>query len=175
MENTMRKIFLVAAGALALLAGQAKAEPASNAPPAITDAAGAQCMEWPVALTATQTSNPDASMLKLMDGQMAQDFINIVNQLPPESHFDGSQVALFFKPSEEHFLVLIGKKECASYVVELPPDGGPGGLIGEAPSSDRARTFGSTSSGTPGLGSDGMHGLAGTAEQDFEFGIRVAR
>jgi hypothetical protein len=77
-------------------------------------------MEWPVALTATQTSNPDASMLKLMDGQMAQDFINIVNQLPPESHFDGNQVALFFKPSEEHFLVLIGKKECASYVVELP-------------------------------------------------------
>src|SRR5690242_862448 len=101
MENTMHKIFLVAAGALALFAGQANAEPMTNAQAAA--GAGAQCMEWPVALTATQTSNPDASMLKLMDGQMAQDFINIVNQLPPESHFDGSQVALFFKPSEEHF------------------------------------------------------------------------
>jgi hypothetical protein len=119
MENTMRKIFLVAAGALALLAGQANADPTTSAQSA-ADTAGAQCMEWPVALTATQTSNPDASMLKLMDGQMAQDFINIVNQLPPVSHFAGSQVALFFKPSEEHFLVLIGKKECASYVVELP-------------------------------------------------------
>jgi len=118
----MQKIFLAAAGAFALLAGQANAQSVTEAagaqPP--TEIAGAQCMEWPVALTATQTSNPDASMLKLMDGQMAQDFISIVNQLPPVSHFDGSQVALFFKPSEEHFLVLIGKKECASYVIELP-------------------------------------------------------
>jgi len=119
----MHKIFLAAAGALALIVGQASAQSVTEATAGAqspTEVAGAQCMEWPVALTATQTSNPDASMLKLMDGQMAQDFINIVNQLPPVSHFDGSQVALFFKPSEEHFLVLIGKKECASYVVELP-------------------------------------------------------
>jgi hypothetical protein len=112
MESAMNKSFLVAAAAFALLIGKADAQ--------TTEVAGAQCMEWPVAMTATQASNPGASMLKLMDGQLAQDFINIVNQLPPESHFDGSQVALFFKPSEEHFLVLIGKKECASYVVELP-------------------------------------------------------
>jgi len=123
----MHKIFLAAAGALALIVGQASAQSVTEATAEAaagaqspTGAAGAQCMEWPVAMTATQASNPDASMLKLMDGQMAQDFINIVNQLPPVSHFDGSQVALFFKPSEEHFLVLIGKKECASYVVELP-------------------------------------------------------
>lgn len=108
----MRKTFLVAAAAFAMLAGRADAQP--------TEVAGAQCMEWPVALTATQSSNPDASLLKLMDGQMAQDFIQIVNQLPPESHFDGNQVVLFFKPDNEQFLVLIGKKECASYVVELP-------------------------------------------------------
>ena len=108
----MRKTFLVAAAALAMMAGRADAQS--------TEAAGSQCMEWPVALTATQSSNPDASLLKLMDGQLAQDFIHIVNQLPPESHFDGNQVVLFFKPDNEQFLVLIGKKECASYVVELP-------------------------------------------------------
>ena len=108
----MRKGVLVAAAAFALFAGNANAQTA--------EIAGAQCLEWPVAMTATQASNPDASMLKLMDGQLAMDFISIVNQLPPASHFDGNQVVLFFKPSEEHFLVLIGKKECASYVVELP-------------------------------------------------------
>ena len=51
---------------------------------------------------------------------LAQEFIDFVNKLPPESRFDGDHAALFFKASDDQFLVVIGKGGCARNVVELP-------------------------------------------------------
>lgn len=121
----MPKLLLAAALALPLLTGPAAAEPrlAAGAPqggesdPVPT---ASRCLEWPIAMVAAQASNPDASLVKVMDGSLANDFIKVVNALPPVSLFEGDHVALFFKEKADQFLVVIGQNECAKHVVELP-------------------------------------------------------
>jgi hypothetical protein len=111
----MRRLLL--AGAAILAATTAASAQEQNVPGAAEPNA---CLEWPVAMTAAQASNPDASLLKVLEGSLAQQFIDVVNQLPPASQFDGDHAALFFKASADQFLVVIGKGECARNVVELP-------------------------------------------------------
>jgi hypothetical protein len=109
----MRKLFLAGAAILALGAAPAGAdeEPAPG---------GQSCLEWPVAMVAAQVNNPDAALVKVLEGNLAQEFIHVVNQLPPASAFDGDHAALFFKASADQFLVVIGEAGCANHVVELP-------------------------------------------------------
>ena len=115
----MRKLLLACAALLAAtaVAGAEERDLAAVAPNAAEPNA---CLEWPVAMVAAQVNNPDASLVKVMEGSMAQQFIEVVNKLPPASQFDGDHAALFFKASADQFLVVIGKGECARNVVELP-------------------------------------------------------
>jgi hypothetical protein len=78
------------------------------------------CLKWPVAMVAAQANNPDAQLVRVLQGDLAHDFVTIVNQLPPVSTFDGDHVALFFRKSDSQFLVVIGEDQCAKHVVELP-------------------------------------------------------
>lgn len=112
-EAEMRSLLLAATAAFVLSAGVVQAEPSS------TGDAG-KCVEWPAALVAAQMQNPDASLVKVMDGSVAKAFIKIVNQLPPVSSFDGNHVALFFNKNADQFLVVIGQEACARDVVQLP-------------------------------------------------------
>lgn len=111
----MRRLLL--AGAAILAATTAASAEGGYVPGAAEPNA---CLEWPVAMDAAQKSNPDASLLKVLEGSLAQQFIDVVNKLPPESRFDGDHAALFFKASADQFLVVIGKGDCARNVVELP-------------------------------------------------------
>src|SRR4051794_14936853 len=102
----MHRVLLAAAAALPLMTGPSRAEPTlSTATPQGTNPASPQtapsCLEWPVAMVAAQVNNPDASLVKLMDGAMAGDFIRVVNALPPSSEFEGNHVALFFKAKDD--------------------------------------------------------------------------
>lgn len=117
----MRSLLLAATAAFVLSAGVVQAEPSStgNGNPPTTGGAG-KCVEWPAALVAAQMQNPDASLVKVMDGSVAKAFIKIVNQLPPVSSFDGNHVALFFNKNADQFLVVIGQEACARDVVQLP-------------------------------------------------------
>jgi hypothetical protein len=116
----MRHVVLAAAAALALTtAGALAQDQLGRSDP--TDPQGQQsCLKWPVAMVAAQANNPDAQLLRTLEGHLAHDFVNIVNQLPPASSFDGDHVALFFRKSDEQFLVVIGQDQCAKHVVELP-------------------------------------------------------
>ena len=109
----MRKLLLAAAASLAVASGVGAEEPASAVP-------ANACLEWPVAMVAAQVNNPDASLVKVMQGSMASQFITVVNQLPPASEFTGDHAALFFKAKADQFLVVIGQGGCARHVVELP-------------------------------------------------------
>src|SRR5689334_14125484 len=109
----MRKLLLASAAILAMGTGVVAEEPTQ------AQAANA-CLEWPVAMVAAQVNNPDASLVKVMDGSMAAQFIQVVNQLPPASTFAGDHAALFFKANADQFLVVIGEGGCARHVVELP-------------------------------------------------------
>jgi hypothetical protein len=111
-------LFLGAAALLAAVGAASAGEPQSPDPAA--PAASESCIAWPAAMVAAQASNPDASLLKVLEGTQAQQFIDVVNELPPESQFDGDHAALFFKASADQFLVVIGKNGCARNVVELP-------------------------------------------------------
>jgi hypothetical protein len=111
----MRRVLLAAAAALTLSATGVGAQDQTA-----EQGQGASCLQWPVAMIAAQANNPDAKLLRTMEGNLAHDFVTIVNQLPPVSAFDGDHVALFFRTSDENFLVVIGQNECARHVVELP-------------------------------------------------------
>jgi hypothetical protein len=112
----MRTLLFLGAAALLAVAGAARADEPANPDPATPQA----CIAWPAAMVAAQTNNPDASLLKVLEGTQAQQFIDVVNELPPQSKFDGDHAALFFKASADQFLVVIGKEGCARNVVELP-------------------------------------------------------
>jgi hypothetical protein len=114
----MRHFLLAAAAALVLSSAAATAQDqlAEQGQPG----PAASCLRWPVAMIAAQANNPDAQLLRTMEGQVANDFVRIVNQLPPISTFDGDHVALFFRKSDQQFLVVIGQDQCARHVVELP-------------------------------------------------------
>jgi hypothetical protein len=111
----MRRL-LLAGAAILVLATSASAEDPSLG----TADAPKACLDWPVALVAAQANHPDAALVKEMQGEMAQEFIDVVNKLPPASTFDGDHAALFFRPNDDQFLVLIGHGSCARHVVELP-------------------------------------------------------
>jgi hypothetical protein len=118
----MRHFLLAAAAALTLSSAPATAQD-QVAAAALEQGQQAQaptCLQWPVAMVAAQANNPDAQFLRTMEGSIANEFVRIVNQLPPVSQFDGDHVALFFRKSDEQFLVVIGQNECAKHVVELP-------------------------------------------------------
>ena len=109
----MRKLLLAGAAILAFGA-------AANAEEFAVPPGGGACVDWPAAMVATQSSHPDALLVKVLKGALAHEFIGVVNQLPPASDFDGDQAALFFTKSDEQFVVVIGKGDCARHVVELP-------------------------------------------------------
>jgi hypothetical protein len=111
----MRSLLLAGAAILAIATAAGAEE--QNIPGAVAPNA---CLEWPVAMVAAQANNPDAALLKELEGSLAQQLIDVVNKLPPQSQFDGDHAALFFKASADQFLVVIGKGECARNVVELP-------------------------------------------------------
>lgn len=111
----MRRLLLAGA---AILAGMTAA--GADEPDRSEAAKPEACLDWPGAMVAAQANNPDASLLKVLDGALAQEFIDFVNKLPPESRFDGDHAALFFKSNDDQFLVVIGKGGCARNVVELP-------------------------------------------------------
>jgi hypothetical protein len=123
----MREFLLASVTALSVMTASAVAEPivttmaSPDAGPGDTAGAdGQRCVEWPAAIVAAQMNNPDASLVKVMEGTLADEFIKVVNALPPASEFAGNHVALFFNGSDEQFLVVIGKDACASHVVQLP-------------------------------------------------------
>jgi hypothetical protein len=107
----MGKFFLAGAAILAL-GGSAGADE--------TPVPGKACLEWPVAMVAAQVNNPDAALVKVLEGSLAKQFIEVVNHVPPASDFGGDHAALFFKAHVEQFLVVIGEGNCARHVVELP-------------------------------------------------------
>jgi hypothetical protein len=103
---------------LGLAAGtQAYAEPAAQPEQA---AQSLQCTKWPMAVKLAQTNNPDASLVKVFDGVVAQQFVQIVNTLPPASNMNGNHVALFYNEDVQEFIALIGQGDCATYIVEVP-------------------------------------------------------
>jgi hypothetical protein len=110
----MRRLLVSATAALSLFAGAAVGEEPG------AQEQGLSCLRWPVAMIAAQANNPDAQLVRVMEGNLAHDFVGIVNQLPPVSTFDGDHVALFFRKSDSQFLVVIGQDQCAKHVVELP-------------------------------------------------------
>jgi hypothetical protein len=118
----MRRVLVAAAAVLALsTAGVMAQDQLGRSDPSDADVQGQQsCLKWPVAMVAAQANNPDAQLVRTMEGHLAHDFVSIVNQLPPASTFDGDHVALFFRKSDEQFLVVIGQDQCARHVVELP-------------------------------------------------------
>jgi hypothetical protein len=116
----MRTLLLAAATAISMAAVPAMAEPEVSQPELNQAPQAGRCLEWPVALVAARMSNPDAQLVKEMDGNMASDFVRLVNALPPVSGFDGDHVALFFRPGPEQFVAVIGHASCAKHVVELP-------------------------------------------------------
>ena len=113
----MRTLLLAAVASLSMATLPVQAEPGQQ-----TDVAaqGGRCLEWPMAMSAARMTSPDAQLVKEMDGNLASEFVRLVNSLPPVSSFDGNHVALFFKPRVEQFMADIGKDTCASHVVELP-------------------------------------------------------
>jgi hypothetical protein len=113
----MRQVLLAAAAVLTLSSAAATAQ---DQVVGESQAQGPSCLQWPVAMVAAQANNPDAQLLRTMEGKIANDFVRIVNQLPPVSTFDGDHVALFFRKSDQQFLVVIGENQCAKHVVELP-------------------------------------------------------
>src|SRR5690242_6467381 len=115
----MRRILLAGAVLFLGLSGGAQVNAESEPQPqqALNTA---QCTKWPAAVRLAQTNNPDASLVKMFDGNVAQDFVHFVNTLPPASDMDGNRVALFYKSEAQEFIVLIGQGDCANYVVELP-------------------------------------------------------
>jgi hypothetical protein len=115
----MRKLLLAGAALLAATAAASADEPGMSAAAPSVAEPGA-CLEWPAAMAAARVNNPDAALVKVLEGDLAQEFIEVVNKLPPASQFDGDQAALFFKASADQFLVVIGKGDCARSVVELP-------------------------------------------------------
>jgi len=114
----MRQVLLAAAAALTLSTTAATAQ--DQVAQGDLQAPGQSCLQWPVAMVAAQANNPDAQLLRTMEGKMANEFVQIVNQLPPASTFDGDHVALFFRKSDQQFLVVIGQDQCARHVIELP-------------------------------------------------------
>jgi hypothetical protein len=110
----MRRFLLATAAALPIVIVAAGAQERAEAQQAPS------CIEWPLAMKAAQAGNPDAELVRVMEGNLAHDFVTIVNQLPPVSSFDGDHVALFFKKTDDQFLVVIGQDHCARHVVELP-------------------------------------------------------
>jgi hypothetical protein len=121
-ELEMRKLLLAGAAILALGASASAENPGpqvAELPPGMAEAPNS-CLEWPVAMAAAQVNNPDAALVKVLEGSLAQEFIEVVNQLPPASAFDGDHAALFFKAQADQFLVVIGAGGCANHVVELP-------------------------------------------------------
>jgi hypothetical protein len=117
MEPTMRRVLFAAVAALPLTTISAGADTGASQEP--TQAAP-QCLEWRTAIVAAQAGNPDAALVKVMDGNQAGEFIEVVNSLPPVSTFEGNHVALFFKEKAEEFMVVIGQGDCARHVVEFP-------------------------------------------------------
>jgi hypothetical protein len=113
----MRQVLLAAAAVLTLSSAAATAQDQVVGESPVQ---GPSCLQWPVAMVAAQANNPDAQLLRMMEGKIANDFVRIVNQLPPVSTFDGDHVALFFRKSDQQFLVVIGENQCAKHVVELP-------------------------------------------------------
>jgi hypothetical protein len=118
----MRQVVVAAAAALALsTAGATAQDELGRSDPTEPQTQAQQgCLKWPVAMVAAQANNPGAQLVRNFEGHLAHDFVNIVNQLPPASSFDGDHVALFFRKSDEQFLVVIGQDQCARHVVELP-------------------------------------------------------
>ena len=116
----MRHVVLAAAAALVLTTSGASAQDQLGRSDPIDPPAQQSCLKWPVAMVAAQANNPDAQLVRTLEGHLAHDFVSIVNQLPPASTFDGDHVALFFRKSDEQFLVVIGQDQCAKHVVELP-------------------------------------------------------
>jgi hypothetical protein len=114
-EGVMRRVLLAAVAVLTLSSVGVDAQDQM-----VQQGQGSSCLQWPVAMIAAQANNPDAQLLRTMEGHLAHDFVSIVNQMPPVSTFDGDHVALFFRKSDENFLVVIGQNECARHVVELP-------------------------------------------------------
>jgi hypothetical protein len=111
----MRKLLLAGA---AILAGGTSAMAEEEGLPG-AGAPGA-CLEWHEAMAAAKVQNPDAALVKVLDGAMARELIDVVNKLPPQSALDGDHAALLFAASEEQFLVVIGKGACARGLVALP-------------------------------------------------------
>jgi len=111
----MRKLLLVGA---AFLAAAGNVANAADEPFPGAEAKG--CLAWPAAMAAARIHHPDASLVEIFDGPMALQLIEVVNKVPPQSQFDGDQAALFFKPDADQFLVVIGERDCARTVVELP-------------------------------------------------------
>jgi hypothetical protein len=110
----MRRILLAAAALLPVAAVIAQAQSRDD------QAASDSCLQWKAALSAAQASSPGAELVRTLQGRLAQDFVGIVNRLPPVSSFDGDRVALFFRKADDLFLVVIGRNQCARHVVELP-------------------------------------------------------
>lgn len=111
----MRKLLLAGAALLALAGTPAEAQ---EQPLPGADAKG--CLAWPAAMAAAQMHNPDASLVEIFEGPLALELIEVVNKVPPQSQFDGDHAALFFKRDVDQFLVVIGERDCARTVVELP-------------------------------------------------------
>jgi hypothetical protein len=112
----MRKAFLAAAvSSVAFISAGAGAQESPAAAPA-----GKSCMQWPAAMTAAQTSSPDAALVKVMEGNLASQFIQIVNEVPPVSDVAGDHVALFYRPQSGQFMIVVGQESCATHVLELP-------------------------------------------------------
>jgi hypothetical protein len=112
MRNTF---FAIALSSIALASAGACAQQG----PVPTQAANT-CLQWPAAMTAAQTSSPDASLVKVMEGNLASQFIQIVNEVPPVSDVSGDHVALFYRPQVGQFMIVVGHEGCATHVLELP-------------------------------------------------------
>lgn len=78
--------------------------------------AEARCVRWDEQF-AVLSSIPH---VKTFGGELAAEIIDILNRMPPPSEFDGEVVELFFNKEADEFLFVIGSKECATAVLEVP-------------------------------------------------------
>ncbi|HZS84928.1 MAG TPA: hypothetical protein VFA50_18770 [Stellaceae bacterium] len=91
----------------------------SQAEPSITEAAPS-CPSWKSVVLKARASEPAARLVDVMEGDTASAFLAFINEMPPASNVAGDHIAVVFAPATDRFLFIIGARNCATGIVQVP-------------------------------------------------------
>jgi len=78
------------------------------------------CMTWQSVIGATREADPNAEMIKLVEGEDAQEIFAVLNAMPPVSNLGGDHIAIVFEPKRDQLLFIAGDRDCATGIVQIP-------------------------------------------------------